>query len=331
MKRALITGVTGQDGSYLAELLLLKGYEVHGIIRRASSFNTGRIDHIYSDPHNPGVRMFLHFGDLTDGGSLHDIVSSVRPTEVYNLGAQSHVKVSFDHPEYTENVNALGVTRLLEAVRKAAPNARFYQASSSEMFGNAPAPQTRNTPFRPVSPYGVAKLHAHQTVINYRKAYGLFAVNGILFNHESPRRSETFVTRKITKFVADISAFGCGYGRKLYLGNLSAKRDWGFAGDYVEAMWLMLQQKSPVDYMIGSGQQFTVSECAEKAFAMEGFDYRNFVSYDPRYTRPNEVDSLLCGSAQDAEALGWKPRVDFASLLRMMIDSDIIIARREHL
>ena len=329
MKKALLTGITGQDGSYLAELLLGKGYEVWGIIRRSSSFNTGRIEHLYQDPHEPGVRLHLVYGDLSDGSNLAAIINSVQPDEVYNLGAQSHVRVSFDQPIYTVNVDALGTLRLLEAVRFAQCRPRFYQASSSEMFGNAAeSPQRETTPFRPRSPYACAKACAFWQTVNYREAYGIFACNGILFNHESPRRGETFVSRKITRAATRIKL---GLQDKLYLGNLDAKRDWGFAGDYVEAMWLMMQQDEPDDYVIATGQAHSVREFLDEAFGCLDLDWHELVEIDPRYLRPTEVDALLGDPARAREKLGWEPRVTFRELARMMVDSDMELARRERL
>ena len=319
MPTALITGITGQDGSYLAELLLGKGYEVHGIVRRSSSFNTGRIEHLYEGPQDQGRNLVLHYGDLGDSANIARLVAEIRPDEVYNLAAQSHVRVSFDIPLYTADIVALGTLRLLEAVKTHAPAARFYQASSSELFGNSPPPQNEDTPFRPRSPYAAAKLHAHWTVINYREAYGLHASNGILFNHESPRRGETFVTQKIAKAVGRIKS---GLQECLYLGNLDAKRDWGFAGDYVEAMWLMLQQDKPDDYVIATGEMHSVRKFADKAFGLVGLDWKDHVRIDERYMRPLEVDAL-CGDASKArERLGWKPHTSFDELVRMMVDAN---------
>jgi GDPmannose 4,6-dehydratase len=320
MKKALITGITGQDGSYLAEFLLDKGYEVHGAIRRSSSFNTGRIDHLYQDPHEEGVRFFLHFVDLNDPLSLVRMLSSVQPDEIYNLGAQSHVRVSFDMPEYTTETVALGTLRLLEALRITQTPVRFYQAGSSEMFGSTPPPQSETSVFVPQSPYAAAKLFAHHLAVQYREGYGLFITNGILFNHESPRRGETFVTKKITEAVANIAAGNQDY---LYLGNLSAKRDWGYAPDYVEAMWLMLQQDEPDDYVVATGEMHSVEEFAATAFELVGLDWRDHVRIDPRYYRPNEVNEL-CGDASKArEKLGWQPRVSFRELVRIMLDDDL--------
>jgi len=320
MKKALITGVTGQDGSYLAEFLLAKGYEVYGIIRRSSSFNTGRIDHIYQDQHVPNSHLRLVYGDLNDASSMNRIIRDVAPDEIYNLGAQSHVRVSFDIPEYTGEVTALGSVRLLEAIREAHIPTKFYQASSSEMFGNAPAPQNENTPLLPRSPYAAAKLYAHWMTTTYREGYGLFACSGILFNHESPRRGETFVTRKITKAVARIHA---GRQQKLFLGNLDARRDWGFAGDYVEAMWLMMQQDKPDDYVIATGETHSVRDFLEEAFGRMDMDWKKYVEIDPRYYRPAEVDLLLGDASKAKSKLNWKPKVHFRELVHMMVDSDV--------
>jgi GDPmannose 4,6-dehydratase len=320
MKKALVTGITGQDGSYLTELLLSKGYVVHGIIRRSSSFNTGRIDHIYQDPHDPNPRLRLVYGDLNDASSLNKIIRTVEPDEIYNLGAQSHVRVSFDVPEYTGEITALGTIRLLEAIRETGVQTKFYQASSSEMYGNAPAPQNEQTPFEPRSPYAAAKLYAHWMTINYREGYGLFACNGILFNHESPRRGETFVSRKITKAVARIKL---GLQEKLFLGNLDAKRDWGYAADYMEAIWLMLQQDRPDDYVIATGQTHSVRDFLDEAFGYVDLDWTRCVEIDPRYYRPTEVDLLLGDSSKAGQQLGWRPKVDFRTLVHMMVDSDL--------
>ena len=328
-KRALITGITGQDGSYLAELLLAKGYEVFGLIRRSSSFTTGRIDHLYSDPHDAGHRLTLRYGDLSDTASLISVLSEAQPDEVYNLGAQSHVKVSFDQPVYTADIDAMGCLRLLEAVRTVARHARVYQASSSEIFGQVfEVPQTERTPFHPRSPYGCAKAFAFWQTVNYREAYGLFAVNGILFNHESPRRGETFVTRKITRAATRIKL---GLLDKLYLGNLDAKRDWGFAGDYVEAMWLMLQQNEPDDFVIATGQTHSVREFVEETFRRLDLDWQDHVEIDPRYLRPAEVDLLLGDASKARRVLDWRPRVDFKELVRMMVDQDLAHAARERI
>jgi GDPmannose 4,6-dehydratase len=320
VKKALITGITGQDGSYLAELLLAKGYEVHGLVRRSSSFNTRRIDHLYVDPHEPGARFFLHYGDLSDSGQLSHLIYNIQPEEVYHLAAQSHVRVSFDMPEFTGDVNGLGVTRLLETIRRSGIVTRFYQASSSELYGSTPPPQNEESPMYPRSPYAVAKLYGYWTVRNYREAYGLFAVNGILFNHESPRRGETFVTRKITRAVARIKL---GLQKKLYLGNLEARRDWGYAPDYVEAMWLMLQQETPQDLVIATGEAHSVREFLEEAFAYVGLDWQDYVDIDPRYFRPTEVDFLLGDASKARKALGWQPRVSFGELVRLMVDADL--------
>lgn len=320
-KKALITGITGQDGSYLAELLLEKGYEVHGLVRRSSSFNTQRIDHLYQDMHEDNLRLFLHYGDLNDSSSLNRVIEKIAPDEIYNLAAQSHVKVSFEVPEYTGEITGLGTVRLLEAIRETEVPARFYQASSSEMFGLVQeVPQSESTPFYPRSPYGAAKVYSYWIVKNYREAYGIHASNGILFNHESPRRGETFVTRKITRAVASIKA---GLQDKLYLGNLDAKRDWGFAGDYVEAQWLMLQQDEAEDFVIATGETHSVGEFAERAFARVGLDSKDYIEIDPRYYRPTEVE-LLIGDASNAKAkLGWEPKVSFEGLVDMMVDADV--------
>ena len=324
MKKALITGITGQDGSYLAELLLSKGYEVHGLLRRASTFNTRRIDHIYRDPHNGAdVRLFLHYGDMSSTGSLLDLIYTVKPDEIYHLAAQSHVRVSFDLPEYTADVTGVGTIRMLEAIRKSGVKARFYQASSSEMFGSAPPPQNEMTPFEPQSPYAGAKVLAYWMTRNYRTGYGLFACNGILFNHESVRRGETFVTRKITRGLAAILA---GRQKYLYLGNLDAKRDWGYAPEYAEAMWLMLQQDEPHDLVIGTGEAHTVREFLDEAFGYVGLDWQDYVRIDPRYYRPNEVDYLLADAKQAKDILGWQPRVRFSELVRIMVDADLEVA-----
>jgi len=320
MRKALVTGITGQDGSYLAELLLEKGYEVHGIVRRSSSFNTDRIDHLYHDPHEQGVRLFTHYGDLGDPVSLAKLLYEVQPDEVYHLGAQSHVRVSFDIPEYTFDVTAGGTLRILEAMRESGLEARFYQASSSEMFGAAPAPQSEATTFHPRSPYAVSKVAAYWAVVNYREAYGMFAANGILFNHESPRRGETFVTRKITRAVARIKA---GLQSKLYLGNLDAKRDWGYARDYVEAMWLMLQADEPDDFVIATGTSHSVREFLEASFERAGLDWEPHVEIDPRYFRPSEVDDLRGDPAKARERLGWEPKVGFDELVAIMVDADV--------
>lgn len=326
MTKALITGITGQDGSYLAEFLLGKGYEVHGLIRRSSTFNTDRIDHLYRDFHDPNAKLFLHYGDLSVSGQIMDLLSSIRPDEIYHLGAQSHVRVSFDMPEYTGDITGLGTLRILESIRKTGIRTKFYQASSSEMFGAAPPPQSEKTPFQPRSPYAAAKVYAYHIVQNYRDAYGIFATNGILFNHESPRRGETFVTRKITRAATQIKL---GLKDKLYLGNLEAKRDWGFAGDFVEAMWLMLQQDKPDDYAIATGETHSVREFAEKVFGKLGLDYAKHVEVDARYFRPTEVDVLLGDASKARKALGWQPRVSFDALIDMMIASDLEAAKKE--
>ena len=328
-KRALITGITGQDGSYLTEYLLGLGYEVYGIIRRASTFNTERIDHLYQDPHVQGIRLHLVYGDLNDASSLNKILRDVQPDEIYNLGAQSHVRVSFDIPEYTAEVGALGTLRLLEAIRETGLHqTRFYQASSSELYGKVQEiPQRETTPFYPRSPYAAAKLYAYWVTVNYRESYGLFACNGILFNHESPRRGETFVTRKITRAAAAISL---GLQSRLYLGNLEARRDWGFAGDYVEAMWRMLQQPEPEDFVIATGESHTVREFLDEAFGYLGLDWQAHVEIDPRYFRPAEVDHLIGDASKAREKLGWQPRVSFRELVRMMVDADIASYRASH-
>jgi len=326
-KKALITGITGQDGSYLTEFLLEKGYEVYGLIRRSSSFNTGRINHIYKDPHEKNVKLKLIFGDLNDASSLNRIVKTIRPDEIYNLAAQSHVRVSFDIPEYTGEIAGLGTTRLLEAIRDSGIKTKFYQASSSEMFGNASKEmQNEETPFYPRSPYAAAKIYSYWMTVNYREAYDLFACNGILFNHESPRRGETFVTRKITMALARIEQ---GVQKKLYLGNLDAKRDWGFAGDYVEAMWLMLQQDKPDDYVIATGKTYSVKEFLEEAFSYAGLNWQDYVEIDARYFRPTEVDYLIGDSKKAEEKLGWKPKVDFKGLVQLMVDSDREFVKRQ--
>uniref|UniRef100_A0A7V3J9I5 GDP-mannose 4,6-dehydratase n=1 Tax=candidate division CPR3 bacterium TaxID=2268181 RepID=A0A7V3J9I5_UNCC3 len=320
MKRALITGVTGQDGSYLAEFLLAKGYEVHGLMRRASTFNTHRIDHIYIDPHLQGARFFLHYGDLSDSGQLTNLIYNIQPEEIYHLGAQSHVRVSFDTPEYTGDITGLGTTRLLESIRRSGIKTKLYQASSSEMFGSAPPPQNENTPFQPRSPYAAAKVYAYWMVRNYRDGYNLFACNGILFNHESPRRGETFVSRKISRAVANILA---GKQKKLYLGNLKAKRDWGYAPEYVVCQWLMLQQDKPDDYVIGTGESHTVQEFVEEAFSYAGLDWKEYVEIDPKYFRPTEVDHLQADISKARKVLGWEPKVRFRELVKIMVDADL--------
>jgi GDPmannose 4,6-dehydratase len=326
MKKALITGVTGQDGSYLVELLLKKGYQIWGIMRRSSSFNTGRIDHLYKDPHEH-PRLKLVYGDLTDGSNMSALINEIKPDEVYNLGAQSHVRVSFDMPIYTVNTDALGVLRLLEAIHSSNRTVKFYQASSSEMFGKVfEIPQTEKTPFYPRSPYGCAKVYSFWQTVNYREAYGLFACNGILFNHESPRRGETFVTRKITQAATRIK---CGLQDKLYLGNLDAKRDWGFAGDYVEAMWLILQQNNPDDYVIATGESHSVREFLEEVFSYLDLDWREFVEVDSRYFRPAEVEFLQGDASKAKKLLKWQPKVTFKELARMMTDADMKLAKNE--
>lgn len=330
MKKALVTGITGQDGSYLAELLLDKGYELHGLVRRSSVFNTDRIDHLYRDPHDPEAGMFLHYGDFSDSAGLRRVIQRILPDEVYNLGAQSHVKVSFEQPEYTSNVDALGTVRLLEAIRDVQEDSghriNFYQAGTSEMFGSAPAPQSEATPFYPRSPYAAAKVYAHWITVNYREAYDLFAVNGILFNHESERRGETFVTRKITRAATRIKL---GFQEKLYLGNLEAMRDWGHAEDYVEAMWLMLQQEKPEDLVIATGETRSVREFVEKVFSFLDLDWERHVEIDPRYFRPTEVEVLRGDAARAREKLDWKPRVTIDELVRRMTEHDFELARQE--
>ena len=320
MKRALITGITGQDGSYLAELLLHKGYEVHGLIRRASTFNTDRIDHIYQDPHNADARLFLHYGDLANGEQLSNLIYNIKPDEIYHLGAQSHVRVSFDTPEYTGDVTGLGTTRILEAVRRSGIKTRYYQASSSEMFGAASPPQSEETPFKPQSPYACAKVYSFWMAVNYREGYDLFACNGILFNHESSRRGETFVTRKITRAIANIVA---KRQEKLYLGNLKAKRDWGYAPEYVEAMWQMLQQDRPDDFVIGTGETHSVQEFLDEAFEYVDLDPEEYVEIDQRYFRPTEVEFLLADPSKARKELGWEPKVAFKELVRIMVDADM--------
>ena len=326
-KTAFITGITGQDGSYLSELLLEKGYKVYGLIRRSSSFNTGRIDHLYQDVHIKDANLRLVYGDLSDASSLSRLLKQIDPDEIYNLGAQSHVRVSFDIPEYTAEITALGTTRILEAIRDSGIRTKFYQASSSEMFGKVvETPQKETTPFYPRSPYGAAKVYAYWITVNYREAYNLFACNGILFNHESPRRGETFVTRKITMALARIKH---GVQKKLYLGNLDAKRDWGFAGDYVEAMWLMMQQQTPDDYVIATGQTRSVREFLEAAFGYAGLNWQDYVEMDERYLRPTEVDLLLGDSTRARQKLGWSPKVSFEGLVKMMVDADTELVRKQ--
>ena len=319
-KRAFITGITGQDGSYLTELLLSKGYEVHGLIRRSSSFNTGRIDHIYEDPHAPNPKLKLHYGDLTDGVNLTNLIREIEPHEVYNLGAQSHVAVSFTMPQYTGQVDAIGAVALLESIRASGVNTRFYQASTSELYGSTPPPQNENSVFKPRSPYAAAKLMAYWCTVNYREGYGLHATNGILFNHESPRRGETFVTRKITRAVAKISQ---GSKEKLYLGNLDAVRDWGFAKEYVESMWLMLQQDEPDDYVVATGVGATVKDFCEAAFARVGLNWQDHVEIDERYVRPTEVDALIGDPSKAQKKLGWKAATDWRGLAELMVDADV--------
>ena len=320
MKKALITGITGQDGSYLAEFLLDKGYEVHGIIRRSSTFNTSRIDHIYQDPHINQVKLFLHYGDLSDPGQISEMIYNIRPDEIYHLAAQSHVRVSFDIPEYTSDITALGTVRLLEAIRRSGVKTKFYQASRSEMFGISPAPQDENTPFMPQSPYAVSKVYAYWMTVNYRNGYKIFACNGILFNHESPRRGETFVTRKITRGLANIIA---GKERKIYLGNLDAKRDWGFAPEYVETMWKMLQQRKSDDYVIGTGETRSVKEFLKEAFSYLKLNWNDYVEIDPRYYRPLEVEHLLANPSKARKELGWNPKISFKDLVKIMVDYDL--------
>jgi GDPmannose 4,6-dehydratase len=328
MKRALITGITGQDGSYLAEFLLSKGYEVHGIIRRASTFNTSRIDHIYVDPHEPNARLFLHYGDLSDSEQINNVIYNMKPDEVYHLGAQSHVKVSFEVPEYTGNIVALGTTRILEAIRRSGSSIRFYQASSSEMFGDSPPPQNEETPFRPRSPYAIAKVYAYWMVANYREAYNLFASNGVLFNHESPRRGEIFVTRKITRAITNILA---GKEKLLYLGNLDAKRDWGYAPEYVEAMWKILQLNEPQNFVVGTGETHSVKEFLEEAFSYVDLRIEDHVRIDPRYFRPTETGVLTADATRAKMKLLWQPRIRFKDLVRIMMDADMRKANLEPL
>jgi len=326
MKRALITGITGQDGSYLAEFLLSKGYEVHGIIRRTSTFNTSRIDHIYVDPHEPNARLFLHYGDLSDSEQINNVIYNMKPDEVYHLGAQSHVKVSFEVPEYTGNIVALGTTRILEAIRRSGSNIRFYQASSSEMFGDSPPPQNEETPFRPRSPYAIAKVYAYWMVANYREAYDLFACNGVLFNHESPRRGEIFVTRKITRAITNILA---GKEKLLYLGNLDAKRDWGYAPEYVEAMWKILQLDEPQNFVVGTGETHSVKEFLEEAFSYVDLRLEDHVRIDPRYFRPTETGVLTADTTRAKAKLSWQPRIRFKDLIKIMMDADMRKANLE--
>lgn len=319
-KKALITGITGQDGSYLAEWLLSHDYEVHGMIRRASSFNTRRLDHIYEDPHRVGARLFLYYGDLSCGEQLNNLIYNVQPDEIYHLGAQSHVKVSFETPEFTGDITGLGTTRILEAIRRSGIKVRFYQASSSEMFGNAPSPQGEMTPFQPRSPYAAAKVYAFWMTVNYREAYGLFACNGILFNHESPRRGETFVSRKVTRAVARILS---GRQSKLYLGNLQARRDWGYAPEYIEAMWRVLQQPKPDDFVVGTGEAHSVQDFLEEAFGYVNLDWHAYVEVDPKYFRPTEADWLLAENKKMRQQLQWEPRITFKELVRIMVDADM--------
>jgi GDPmannose 4,6-dehydratase len=320
LKKALITGITGQDGSYLAEYLLSKGYEVHGIIRRASTFNTVRIDHIYVDPHEPNARLFLHYGDITDSDQIYNIIYNVQPDEIYHLASQSHVKVSFEMPEYTGNVVALGTVRILEAIRRSGIKTKFYNAASSEIFGSSPPPQNEDTPFRPRSPYACAKLYAYWMVVNYREAYGIFASNGILFNHESPRRGETFVTRKITRGVARILAKKQDY---LYLGNIESRRDWGYTPEYVEAMWKILQLDKPVDLVIGTGESHSVREFIEEAFAYVDLNWERYVRIDPRYFRPLDVEELVADARKAKALIGWEPKIRFKELVKIMVDADL--------
>jgi len=320
IKKALITGITGQDGSYLTELLLSKGYEIHGLIRRASTFNTGRIDHLFVDPHETHNRLYLHHGDLSDGARITNLLYDIKPDEIYNLGAQSHVRVSFDMPEYTGDIVGLGTTRLLEALKTSGIRAKFYQASSSEMFGTSPPPQNEKMPFCPRSPYAAAKVYAYWMTVNYREGYKLFACNGILFNHESPRRGETFVTRKITRAIARILA---GKQKLVYLGNLEAKRDWGYAPEYVNAMWLTLQQDIPEDYVFGTGESHSVKEFLQEAFNYVGLDWKEYVRVDPKYLRPTEVDNLAADSKKAKQKLGWEPKVSFKDLVKIMVDVDM--------
>jgi GDPmannose 4,6-dehydratase len=320
LKKALITGITGQDGSYLAEYLLSKGYEVHGIIRRASTFNTVRIDHIYVDPHEPNARLFLHYGDITDSDQIYNVIYNVQPDEIYHLASQSHVKVSFEMPEYTGNVVALGTVRILEAIRRSGIKTKFYNAASSEMFGSSPPPQNEDTPFRPRSPYACAKLYAYWMVVNYREAYGIFASNGILFNHESPRRGETFVTRKITRGVARILAKKQDY---IYLGNIESRRDWGYTPEYVEAMWKILQLDKPVDLVIGTGESHSVREFIEEAFAYVDLNWERYVRIDPRYFRPLDVEELVADARKAKALIGWEPKIRFKELVKIMVDADL--------
>ncbi|MDW7727986.1 MAG: GDP-mannose 4,6-dehydratase [Candidatus Methanoperedens sp.] len=325
-KKALITGITGQDGSYLAEFLLSKGYEVHGIIRRASTFNTTRIEHIYVDPHKSDARLFLHYGDLSDSGQISNVIYNIKPDEVYHLGAQSHVRVSFDVPEYTGNITALGTTRILEAIRRSGNNIRFYQASSSEMFGASPPPQDESTPFRPRSPYAAAKIYSYWMAVNYREGYDIFACNGILFNHESPRRGETFVTRKITRAIASIIS---KKQDNLYLGNLDAMRDWGYSPEYVMFMWKMLQNKTPDDFVIGTGETHSVREFVDESFTYVGLDPGKYVKIDPKYYRPTEVEVLIADAGKATKQLKWRPVIKFKELVKIMVDADMRAAGLE--
>ena len=324
MRKAFITGITGQDGSYLTEFLLAKGYEVHGLIRRSSSFNTARIDHLYQDPHTPNPKLILHYGDLTDGVNMTNLIHQIQPTEVYNLGAQSHVQVSFTMPQYTAQVDAVGAVALLESIRASGIKCRFYQASTSELYGSTPPPQNEDSAFRPRSPYAAAKLMAYWSTVNYREAYGVHATNGILFNHESPRRGETFVTRKITRAVAKIAT---GSKEKLYLGNLDAVRDWGYAKEYVESMWLMLQQDKPGDYVVATGVGTTVKDFAQVAFEHAGLNYKDHVEVDKRYQRPTEVDALIGDSSKVEKMLGWKAKTHWKDLAKLMVDADLESAK----
>lgn len=320
MKKALITGITGQDGSYLADFLLYQGYEVHGIIRRASTFNTQRIEHLYQDPHSPEARLFLHYGDLADSEQLTNMIYNIQPDEIYHLGAQSHVRVSFDIPEYTGAITGIGTVRILEAIKRSGIKTKFYEASSSEMFGSTPPPQDESSPFRPRSPYAAAKVYAYWITVNYREGYQLFASNGILFNHESPRRGETFVTRKITRAIAQILA---GKQKKLYLGNLEARRDWGYAPEYVECMWKILQQDHPDDFVIGTGESHSVKEFLQEAFGYAGLDWEKYVEIDQRYFRPTEVENLVADSTKAKKLLNWEPKISFKELVHIMVDSDL--------
>ncbi len=320
MKKAFITGITGQDGSYLAEFLLSKGYEVHGLIRRSSTFNTSRIDHIYVDPHDPNAKLFLHYGDLSDSGQISNIINNIKPNEVYHLGAQTQVRVSFDMPEYTGNVTGLGTTRILEAIRRSENEIKFYQASSSEMFGNSPPPQNEETPFRPRSPYAIAKLYAYWMTVNYREGYNIFACNGILFNHESPRRGKTFLTRKVTRAVANILA---KKQKNLYLGNLEAERDWGYTPEFVEAKWKLLQYETPEDFVIGTGESHPVRDFVEEAFTYADLDWDEYIKIDQKYFRPTEAENFVADSSKAKKKLGWRPKIKFKELIKIMIDADM--------